>query len=162
MASTVTVKGVVTLLTCGHHLPVARTGEILGDLFGVNISDAVILEAASTVAAGVAPVTDAVRQALIQSPVIHVDEPGLRVEGRLYWLHVAATDQLTGYQVHPKRGLDAMAAASILASYEGVAVHDHWKSDFHFIACQHALCNAHHLRELEWVEEAWGQPWAGA
>ena len=156
------IKALGTLMTCGHHLPVARTGEILRDLLGIDISDAVILEAAHTVAEAVSPVTEAIRQALIQSPVIHVDESGLRVEGKLYWLHVASTDQLTGYLIHPKRGLEAMEAAHILTDFEGVAVHDHWKSYFHYGTCQHALCNAHHLRELDWMEQNWNQPWAGA
>ncbi|HEY8744195.1 MAG TPA: transposase, partial [Chloroflexota bacterium] len=41
-----------------------------------------------------------------------------------------------------------------------VAVHDGLASYQQYQACTHALCNAHHLRELTFIEEQLGQPWA--
>jgi transposase len=41
----------------------------------------------------------------------------------------------------------------ILPFIKGVLCHDHWKP-YHHYDCTHALCNAHHLRELE---RAWEQ-----
>ena len=76
------------------------------------------------------------------------------------WLHVAGTQLLTYNDVYPKRGRDGMRASGILSKFGGTAVHDHWKSSFTFDNCQHALCNAHHLRELQFNVEQYQQDWA--
>ncbi len=53
-----------------------------------------------------------------------------------------------------------MHAQGILPSFEGVAVHDHWKPYYRFQGMDHALCNAHHLRELMHIHEEHGEKWA--
>lgn len=90
----------------------------------------------------------------------HFDESGLRVEGQLNWLHVASTDYLTYYDVPRKRGQEGMKAAGILPEFKGRTVHDHWQSYFTFEAGQHALCNAPHLRELQFIIDQYEQPGA--
>ena len=60
---------------------------------------------------------------------------------------------------HPKRGGEAIDAMGVLGSYKGVLCHDHWKPYFQF-NCLHALCNAHHLRELERAAHDDEQKWA--
>ena len=106
-----------------------------------------------------AEVEAAIVERLQQSPVVYFDETGLRVEARTQWLHVASTPELTHYGVHAKRGTEAMDALGILPQFEGTAVHDHWKPYFQY-PCPHALCNAHHLRELTYVQEQYAQGWA--
>jgi transposase len=97
--------------------------------------------------------------------VLHHDETGLRVAGpeggRLQWTHVTCTPELTHYARHAARGAAALEAIGIQPSYTGVRMHDGWTSERHYTACRHALCNAHHLRELTFVEEELHQEWAG-
>ena len=83
----------------------------------------------------------------MKAAVAHFDESGLRLSGKLNWLHVAAPDTAVYYTVHPKRGQEAMDAAGLLSRFQGHAVHDHWQPYQAYTQCSHSLCNAHHLWE---------------
>ncbi len=154
------VKTWATYFTNQHHIPVERTAQIFDDLVHQPVSDATVLKASEEFSVCIAPSTAAVKAQLRAAEVLHADESGLRVEGKLHWLHVASTDTLTDYEVHAKRGHEAMDEAGILGAFRGTAVHDHWKPYFTYDECRHALCNAHHLRELQFVDKQYGQPWA--
>lgn len=143
-------------------LPLERTAEVFGTLYGHSISEGVILEATQEVSQKVAEVNNAVRQHLIEKEaVVHFDETGARAEGKLYWLHSASTEKLTSYAIHPKRGSLAMDAIGILPNLQGRAMHDDWLSYFKY-SIQHGLCNAHHLRRLKFLEERYPQKWVTA
>ncbi len=76
-----------------------------------------------------------------------------------WWLHVASTPLGTYYDIHRKRGGEAIDEIGILPGFIGRAVHDFWKPYFGY-SCLHGLCNAHHLRELIFVHEQHQQDWA--
>jgi len=154
------IKAQVSYLNNYQLIPWARTCELLGDFYGHAPAEALVMKSNTAVLDGITPSLDAVKQQLTTSGVVHFDESGLRVEGHLNWLHVASTDYLTYYGVHPKRGQDGMNAIGILPAFEGRAVHDCWQPYFAFDNCQHALCNAHHLRALLFVIEQYKQSWA--
>jgi transposase len=154
------VRAVAAYLSGYQLLPLARIVELFGDLFGHRPSESMVLNASKRVFSQIRPSLDAIGAQLTASAVIHCDETGLRVDGKLCWLHTVGTPQLTWYAPHPKRGAEAMRAVAILPSFRGCAVHDGWKSYFTFDECAHALCNAHHLRELQFVKEQYGQTWA--
>ncbi len=100
-----------------------------------------------------------VKSKLIESDLCHADETGINIEGQRRWLHCVSNNWLTYYYPHEKRGLKAMEAMGVLPSFKGILCHDHWKPYFK-IDCQHSLCNAHHLRELERAWEQDKQEWA--
>jgi transposase len=141
-------------------LPLARLCELFNDFYGHAPSEAFILQATANLVEQTRPTVEAIKAQLKAAAVVHFDESGVRVEGGLNWLHVAGTEQLTYYQVHPKRGQTAMRDMGILPEFQGRAVHDHWTSYLQFETCQHAFCNAHHLRELQFVVDQYEQPWA--
>ncbi|MBK8753691.1 MAG: transposase [Candidatus Competibacteraceae bacterium] len=91
---------------------------------------------------------------------MHADESGMRAKGKLHGLPVVATDKLTDDTVHAQRGQTAMEDARILPDFKGWVMHDHWKPYFGYVDCSHALCNAHPLRELQFIEKHYGQRWA--
>src|SRR3989442_8784423 len=155
-----TVKTWVSYLTNHHHIPVERTTEVFEDLVQHRVSDATVLTASEQLDRCIEPSTEAVKGMLRHAEVLHVDESGLRVTGKLPWLHVACTERLTSYEVHAKRGQEAMDDAGILGAFRGTAVHDHWKPYLKYDECDHALCNAHHLRELRFIDQQYQQTWA--
>lgn len=89
----------------------------------------------------------------------HADETGININGSKRWLHCASTDLWTHYFPHAKRGKEAMDAIGILPNFHGILCHDHWKP-YYIYNFTHALCNAHHLRELTRAWEKDGQQWA--
>lgn len=85
--------------------------------------------------------------------MIHADETGLRVEGRLHFVHVASNERLTHYAAAAGRGRTAMEEAGVLPRYRGTCVHDAWPAYSFYTQCRHALCGAHLLRELTFFAE---------
>jgi transposase len=140
-------------------LPLERTAEVFETLYGQTISEGTIVEASQEVSRQVTGANESIRQHLSEKEaVVHFDETGARVEGRLQWLHSASTEKLTWYAIDPKRGRLAMDAIGILPSLQGRAMHDDWMSYFRY-SIKHGLCNAHHLRRLKFLEERYPQKW---
>ncbi len=112
------------------------------DLFGVNLSRATIETMSRRAGERLLSFADAVRQLILLAPVKHLDETGFRIVKTLKWLHIAATGWLTYYRIGADRG-------DMLSGVSGIVVHDHWQPYFTIPGVEHALCNAHHLRELQ-------------
>jgi transposase len=147
-------------LNLNHAVSVQRTAALMKDFFGLSVSQATVIKAGVASAAILQPTVDAIGQGAVNADVLHADETGLRVARTLHWLHVLATDTLTWMGCHPKRGGEAFDALALLQQFKGVLVHDGWMP-YKALQCQHALCNAHHLRELTYLLEEQGQAWAG-
>src|SRR6266550_6373816 len=140
-------------------LPYERASEVIEDLLGPPMSVGTLQGLVARCAEQLEPVEQQIKAALSRAQVLHQDETGLDVAGRRHWMHVSATDHLTHYAVHPKRGKEALDAIGILADFGGVSVHNGWRSYWQFL-CQHALCNVHLLRELTFLAEELQQGWA--
>jgi transposase len=140
-------------------LPYERACEVMQDLLGPTMSVGTLQALVQRCAEQLGPVEEQIKAALRRVEVLHQDETGLYVARKRYWLHVSATQQLTHYQVHAKRGKEALDEIGILADFQGVSVHDGWQSYWQY-GCEHALCNVHHLRELTFLSEEQQQVWA--
>jgi transposase len=100
-----------------------------------------------------------VKEQLFFSSLVHLDETGVNIGGVRNWLHNTSNDKFSYFYPHQKRGGAALDEIGILPSYQGILCHDHWKPYFNY-GQVHALCNAHHLRELTRAWEQDGQQWA--
>ena len=123
------------------------------DLFGVSLSRATIETMSRRAGERLLSFADAVRQLILLAPVKHLDETGFRIVKTLKWLHIAATGWLTYYRIGADRG-------DMLSGVSGIVVHDHWQPYFTMPGVEHALCNAHHLRELRALSEIEQKDWS--
>jgi transposase len=140
-------------------LPYKRIEEHFADQFDIPLSAGSIYNFNQEVYERLAPFEDWVKRELSQALLLHADETGINIGGKRKWLHVVCSATLTLLMPHDKRGGEAMAAMGVLPEYTGTLVHDHWKP-YYQLLCYHALCNAHHLRELERAWEQDQQQWA--
>ena len=147
------ITAMVVYLLHYQLLPEDRLAALLKDLFGVALVPATIARMGQSCARRVQGVVEAVCELVKSAPVKHMDETGFRIGGRTQWLHIASSALLTFYRVSARRG-------SLLADVTGIVVHDHWKPYFTMQGVLHALCNAHHLRELKALIEIEKEDWA--
>jgi len=150
------IKTWASYLSVQHFIPTARTAQIIEDLFSHRISEQTVIKSCQQLSMKIQPAIEAIKTQLQQANIVHFDESGVRVKGKLHWIHSASTAYLTHYHIDEKRGQIAIDKAGILPELKGIACHDHWKPYFKYDV-QHALCNAHHLRELSYLEKQYKQ-----
>lgn len=145
-------------------LPYQRTGELLRDLFGCAVSPATLSGMVREGAANLMEAELEIKEQLGRGAILHADETGLRVATHLHYVHVASSERFTHYSSHPRRGTRAMDETGILPRFSGTMVHDGWSAYWQYARARHALCNAHILRELNFLVETEAQQkaWAQA
>ncbi|NNF59196.1 MAG: transposase, partial [Rhodothermaceae bacterium] len=157
------VKAYVVNLLASQMVSLNRTAKLMHAILGQRIAEATMLRFVMELYWALGRWEEATAEALLASPVIHLDETSMKVNGKKQWVHVVSAGNLVLKRVHPKRGLEAIRAHGILPRYGGVRVHDCWASYFsaEFAGARDALCGSHLLRELAFVEESNGYAWAG-
>jgi len=153
------IRALAAYLAVHQHLPVDRMAQLFSDVLSAPVSTGALSQMVAEAAEHTGSFTDAVRRLLRRADAVHFDETGGRAAGRLHWVHSASTDKFSLFDCHPRRGRAAMDDLGVIGAMSGVAVHDGWKPYRHYDV-DHALCNAHHLRELAAVGTGWDQGWA--
>lgn len=154
------VKRLAVYLRNEQFIPYERVRQLLADLFELPIATGSLQNFVEVAAINVIPATSAIKEAVAQAEVAHADETGFYVNGQRCWLHTVSTEELTYYEPHAKRGQQATDDIGILPRFQGTLVHDAWATYFKYQWLYHALCNAHHLRDLTAIVENDQQSWA--
>lgn len=152
------VRALAVYLSVYQHVAYDRLGEIFADVLAMPVSTGAIKAMVKEAGGGLGLFVEVVRDLLKDAPAVHFDETGGRVEGSLHWIHVASSSLYTLLCCHKRRGTVAMDDIGVIAKMTGVAVHDGWKP-YRSYEVTHALCNAHHIRELHGVVEHFDQEW---
>ena len=155
------LKAVALYLSAYQLLPQARTCQAMADLCGAPMSEGMLNRLIGEAHRKLEPAEQAIEAALSREAVVGLDETGCFLSGRRLWQHSVSAPRYTRYGMHASRGLaGSERCAPFLIHYGGVAVHDGWRPYFQLPQARHALCNAHHLRELEGIGEQPNQGWA--
>ncbi len=147
------ITAIILYLYVGQFLSKKRTAAALAELFGTPVSQGTVAAMSARAAGGLGGFLESVRANLAAAPVVNFDETGLRVQGKLRWVHSASTDKYSLVIVHDRRGTKGMDAAGVLPGFSGIAVHDAWAPYDTYKSVTHALCGAHVLRELRAVTD---------
>ena len=153
------VRANAVFLSMGQLIPYDRVEMQFADVYHIPVCAASIVNFNHEAFDRLKPFEDLLKQQLIALAVAHADETGINLNGKRTWLHDASNDMWTYFYPHEKRGTEAMVDGGVIPNFKGTLVHDHWRP-YYTYECTHALCNAHHLRELIFAHEMEKQAWA--
>jgi len=153
------VKADAVYMSMYQLIPYDRLREHFADQFEIPLSSGTLFSFNQEAAKKLEAFESLAKHKLAVSDLIHADETGININGKLHWLHNASNEDWTWLEPHVKRGKEAMDAIGVLPEFQGILVHDHWKPYFQYESL-HSLCNAHHLRELTRAFEQDGMNWA--
>jgi transposase len=148
------IAAIVVYLYVGQFLSKKRTAQALAELFGTPLSGGTVASLTERAAGRLDGFLAHVRDKLSGCEVVGFDETGLRVAGKLHWVHCARTDKYTLVTCHPKRGTRGIDDLGVLTGFRGIAIHDAWAPYDTYVDCEHQLCCAHALRELQAVSDS--------
>jgi transposase len=142
-----TIKAFSTLLNVDYKVPYEKVANLIDTLFGLPISKGTVCNFIKKGFDSLEGFENEIKQALLDSKVVHADETGIVVDVALHWMHVLSTDKYTYLRVHQKRGSEAFD--EIIKKYSGNLIHDFFKSYFSLTNSRHNPCGAHITRELD-------------
>jgi transposase len=140
-------------------IPYNRIQDYFADQLHIPISEGSIFNFNKQAFEALDTFENIAKEQLRISTVAHADETGINMGGDRFWLHCVSDADWTLYYPHQRRGMEAFEAIGVLPWFKGILCHDHWKP-YYKLDCTHALCNAHHLRELTRAWEQDDQQWA--
>jgi transposase len=126
-------------------LSLGHTRQVLSYGFGLEVSRGGLYRALARMAGRAEPTYDGLVETARQAPVNGMDETGWKVGGRLQWLHVAVSAQVTVYAILPGRGYE-QSVVILGAEYDGFLIHDGWAPYYRFQFAFHQSCLAHLLK----------------
>ena len=155
-----TLKAHAVYMSQYQLLPYKRIEEYFTQQLGIPISQGSVFNFNKEAYEKLGTFDGLIKDILAKASIMNVDETGINVAGKRNWLHCASNEFWTSFMAHQKRGSEAMDEMDIIPRFKGVLCHDHWKAYYRYDDCLHALCHAHHCRELTFAHEQDNQLWA--
>jgi transposase len=135
-------------LNKGLGIPFGKLAALYQSAFGLRVSPAGLCLALQRLGRAAEPTYRGLIESVRCAPVVAPDETGWKVAGRLQWLWVFVSAEVTVYAIQSGRGFEE-AAAILTAEFAGVLVRDGWAPYRQFTAAAHQTCLAHLLRRCD-------------
>jgi len=152
-------RSLVSYLSQYQLIPFERLEEIFNDLFDLSLCEGTIYNANNWGYQKLEGFEALLKDAIKNSKVAHADETPIKVGKGLNYLHTLSTKDFTFLLSNKSRGKIAVEEMDVLSDYQGIMVHDCYSMYFGY-GKHHAICNAHLLRELTFMEEEYKMRWA--
>lgn len=141
----------VVLLKYSERLPHRKIADVLRRDYGLNISPGAIFEITNRTAQALSLDWRKILKRLRRRKAVNVDETGIKVNGRQYWIWIFTTNKETLVAIRKSRGVDV--PKEILGkNFKGIIVTDGWRVYLKFTE-KIQRCWAHILREARFIAE---------
>lgn len=138
------------------HASYTGLQEFLKEAFELEVSRSHLCNSIARLSEAIAPAHTELGLALAREPTLHVDETGLKDNGRPYWIWVFCTERVAFFSVQKSRG------AQVLKDILGEAFQGNFVSDFLSAYRAYAsrfqqFCLAHLIRDIKFLTELPGR-----
>jgi len=97
------IHALLLYLHHSHHISFERLARIMGEMFGLKISEGAIANAFQRLADPLEATRDRIKAALKEAQVIASDETTTRVDGVTHWQWVFVSDHAVLHEIAPRR-----------------------------------------------------------
>lgn len=153
------VRALVNYFQGYQLIPFERVQSIFRDVFELPLCKATAFNTLERGHGLLGNFENKVKEALLNCKVNHADESPIKIDTSRHHLHVLSNEAYTLLSHDKKRGMSAVREIGVLKKFKGILVHDCFSMYFNY-GKKHAICNAHLIRELRFVEEIIGHRWA--
>jgi len=153
------VRSIVGYLSKYQLIPSERLEEMMSDLFKTSVSEGTIDNFGRYAEDALNEFKDKFEGHVSEMKIGNVDETPTKVSGKQGYFHVLSNEAFSFLYFNFTRGMSAVNTLGFLSRFKGTLVHDCFSMYFNY-GKDHAVCNAHLLRELTFIEEKYNYIWA--
>jgi transposase len=148
------IVALVALLTGVYRVGKRGVRQLLGDLYGVEMSLGAVSRCEQQVSEATAEPVEGARQWVQDRDEANVDETTWWQEAKKTWLWVATTAYVAVYFILPERSSEC--AKKVLGRFKGILCTDRYKGYWFYPMGRRQVCWAHLRREFQAMSERGG------
>jgi transposase len=147
------LRALALYLRFGQAIPFARLAQLMGDLFGLTISEGALANLMQAAAPAFASQTSLIKARLLEGTILQSDETSARVGKQTYWVWVFHHQDSACFVIEPHR--NKQVVEDFLGEYRPQYwVSDRYGAQLDWATRDHQFCLAHLIREARFAIEA--------
>lgn len=147
------IAALVTTLRYSHAISYERMGQLMREVFGLELSEGAIANLLLRVKGQLSTTVNGIVTRLRQARIVGSDETSARVNGKNQWEWTFQNDEICLHVIRPSRGKDVIA--EVLAGHcPEVWISELYSAQKTHPAPEWQVCLAHQLRDCQYGIEA--------